>query len=35
MDIIHLIKSRRMKWAGHVPHMGEREKFIESFVGKI
>jgi hypothetical protein len=23
-NIIRMIKSRRMRWAGHVPHIGER-----------
>jgi hypothetical protein len=23
-DIVRVIKSRRMRWAGHVAHMGER-----------
>ena len=23
-NIVRVIKSRRMRWAGHVPHMGER-----------
>jgi hypothetical protein len=32
-DIIRQIKSRRMRWAGHVARMGE-EKTVQSFGGK-
>jgi hypothetical protein len=32
-DIIRRIKSRRMRWAGHVAHMGE-EKSVKRFGGK-
>jgi hypothetical protein len=28
-----VIKSRRMRWAGHVAHMGEREVFTEFWLG--
>jgi hypothetical protein len=31
---IRQIKSRRMRWAGHVAHMGEGEKSIQGFGGK-
>jgi hypothetical protein len=34
-DIIRQIKSRRMRWAGHVARMGEqREYWYKVFVGK-
>jgi hypothetical protein len=33
-DIIRQIKSRRMRWAGHVAHMGEGRKVYKVFVGK-
>jgi hypothetical protein len=33
-DIIRQIKSRRMRWAGHVAHMGERRKVYRILVGK-
>jgi hypothetical protein len=32
-DIIRQIKSRRMRWAGHVARMGER-KSVQGFAGK-
>jgi hypothetical protein len=32
-DIIRQIKSRRMRWAGHVARMGE-EKTVQGFGGK-
>jgi hypothetical protein len=32
-DIIRKVKSRRMRWAGHVARMGE-EKNVQSFGGK-
>jgi hypothetical protein len=32
-SIIRMMKSRRMRWAGHVARMGE-EKCIQSFGGK-
>jgi hypothetical protein len=31
-DIILVIKSKRLRWAGHVPRMGER--CIQGFSGK-
>jgi hypothetical protein len=33
-DIIKQIKSRRMRWAGHVARMGEEMKVYKIFVGK-
>jgi hypothetical protein len=33
-DIIRQIKSRRMRWAGHVARMGERSKLYTVLVGK-
>jgi hypothetical protein len=33
-DIIRQIKSRRMKWAGHVARMGEGSKVYRVLVGK-
>jgi hypothetical protein len=33
-DIIRQIKSRRMRWAGHVAHMGEERKAYKVLVGK-
>jgi hypothetical protein len=33
-DIIRHIKSRRMRWAGHVAHMGEERKLYKVLVGK-
>jgi hypothetical protein len=33
-DIIRQIKSRRMKWAGHVARMGEGRKMYSILVGK-
>jgi hypothetical protein len=32
-NIIRVIKSRRMRWVGHVAHMGRRE-LCKGFVGK-
>jgi hypothetical protein len=34
-DIIRQIKSRRMKWAGHVARMGERRNVYRVLVGKL
>jgi hypothetical protein len=34
-DIIRQIKSRRMKWAGHVARMGEERKLYKVLVGKL
>jgi hypothetical protein len=33
-DIIRQVKSRRMRWAGHVAHMGEERKVYRVLVGK-
>jgi hypothetical protein len=33
-DIIRVIKSRRMRWAGHVAHMGD-EQYLQNFDKKI
>jgi hypothetical protein len=33
-DIIRQIKSKRMRWAGHVAHMGEERKLYKVLVGK-
>jgi hypothetical protein len=33
-DIIRQIKSRRMRWAGHVARMGEERKMYRFLVGK-
>jgi hypothetical protein len=34
-NIIRMIKLRRMRWAEHVARMGDEEKYIRSFGGKI
>jgi hypothetical protein len=34
LKIIRQIKSRRMRWARHVPHMGEERKVCKVLVGK-
>jgi hypothetical protein len=33
-NIIRIIKSRRMRWAGHVELMGDRRKAYRLLVGK-
>jgi len=33
-SIVPKIKSRRMRWAGHVVHMGERRSVYRSFGGE-
>jgi hypothetical protein len=33
-NIIRQIKSRRMRWAGHVARMGEERKLYKDLVGK-
>jgi hypothetical protein len=33
-SIIRIIKSRRMRWAGHVARMGEKRNVYRSLVGK-
>jgi hypothetical protein len=34
-DIIRKVKSRRMRWAGHVARMGEERKVYKVLVGKL
>jgi len=33
-NIVRVIKSRRMRWVGHVAHMGERRGIYRVLVGK-
>jgi hypothetical protein len=33
--IIRVIKSRRLRWAGHVAHMGERRGAYRALMGKL
>jgi hypothetical protein len=33
-DIVRQIKSRRMRWAGHVAHMEEKKEVYSVLVGK-
>jgi hypothetical protein len=33
-DIIRQVKSRRIRWAGHVAHMGEERKMYKVLAGK-
>jgi hypothetical protein len=33
-NIIRIIKSRRMRWAGHVGRMGEKRNAYRKLVGK-
>jgi len=33
-NIVRVIKSRRMRWVGHVAHMGGEERRIQSFGGE-
>jgi hypothetical protein len=33
-SIIRIIKSRRLRWAGHVARMGEKRNVYRLFVGK-
>jgi hypothetical protein len=33
-DIIRQVKSRRMRWAGHVARMGEERKLYKVLAGK-
>jgi hypothetical protein len=33
-NVIRMIKSRRMRWAGHVARMGEKNNACRIFVGK-
>jgi hypothetical protein len=34
LNIIRMIKSTRMRWAGHVAHMGERRGVYRPLLGK-
>jgi hypothetical protein len=34
-NIVRMIKSRRMRWAGHVAHMGEIRNAYNILVGKL
>jgi hypothetical protein len=34
-SIIRIIKSRRMRWAGHVERMGEKKNVYRLLVGKL
>jgi len=34
-NIVRVIKSRRMRWAGHVVHMGEEKEVYRVLVGKL
>jgi len=34
-NIVRVIKSRRMRWAGHVAHMGEERWVYRVLVGKL
>jgi hypothetical protein len=34
LDIIRQVKSRRMRWAGHVARMGEERKVYKALAGK-
>jgi hypothetical protein len=34
-NIVRVIKSRRMRWAGHVARLGRREACVGFFVGKL
>jgi hypothetical protein len=34
-EIIRQVKSRRMRWAGHVARMGEERKLYKLLVGKL
>jgi hypothetical protein len=34
-DTIKQIRSRRMRWVGHVAHMGEEREVYKVFVGKL
>ena len=33
-NIVQVIKSRRMRWAGHVAHMGEERGLYKGLVGE-
>jgi hypothetical protein len=34
-NIVRVIKSRRIKWAWHVAHMGEKSDVYRAFVGNL
>jgi len=34
-NIVQVIKSRRMRWAGHIAHMGERRNMNIDLVGNL
>ena len=34
-NIFRVIKSRRMRWAGHVECMGGEQRYIQGFGGEI
>ena len=34
-NIVRVVKSRRMRWAGHVPHMGEGRGVHRVLVGNL
>jgi hypothetical protein len=34
LDIIRVIKARRLRWAGHVAHVGEMRNAYKTLVGK-
>ena len=34
LNIVRVIKSRRMRWAGHVARMGEKRRVYRVLVGK-
>ena len=34
-NIVRVIKSRRMRWAGHVAHMGEEKGLYRVLMGKL
>jgi hypothetical protein len=34
-NLVRVIKSRRMRWVGHVAHMGERRGVYRVLVGKL
>jgi hypothetical protein len=34
-NIVRVIKSRRVRWAGHLAHMGERRGVYRVLVGKL
>jgi len=33
-NVVQVIKSRRMRWAGHVAHMGEKSVIYRDFIEK-